>query len=60
MTAVGAKRTFGKAATDAGMDSVDMLEIDMIEDLWRSGSIRRLARIVEAFVDACDNPQRVN
>jgi len=38
----------------------DMLEIDMIEDLWRSGSIHRLARIVEAFLDACDNPQRAN
>jgi hypothetical protein len=37
-----------------------MLEIDMIEDLWRSGSIHRLARIVEAFLDACDNPQRAN
>jgi len=38
----------------------DMLEIDMIEDLWRGGSIRRLARIVEAFLDARDNPQRAN
>jgi DNA-binding transcriptional LysR family regulator len=38
----------------------DMLEIDMIEDLWRSGSIRRLARLVEAFLDACDNPPRAN
>jgi hypothetical protein len=32
----------------------------MIEDLWRGGSIRRLARIVEAFLDARDNPQRAN
>jgi hypothetical protein len=38
----------------------DMLEFDMIEDLWRGGSVRRLARIVEAFMDARDNPQRAN
>jgi hypothetical protein len=37
-----------------------MLELDMIEELWRGGSIRRLARIVEAFIDARDNPRRAN
>jgi hypothetical protein len=38
----------------------DMLELDMIEDLWKGGSIRRLTRIVEAFLDARDNPQRAH
>jgi hypothetical protein len=32
----------------------------MIEDLWKGGSIRRLTRIVEAFLDARDNPQRAH
>lgn len=38
----------------------DALEMDFIADLWRGGSIRRLARIVEALIDARDNPQRAN
>jgi hypothetical protein len=38
----------------------DMLEIDMIADLWRGGSIRRLSRIVEAMFDARDRPERAN
>jgi hypothetical protein len=38
----------------------DAVEMDIIADLWRGGSIRRLARIVEALLDARDNPQRAN
>lgn len=38
----------------------DMLELEMIEDLWKGGSIRRLTRIIEAFLDARDNPQRAH
>jgi hypothetical protein len=38
----------------------DPMEMDFIADLWRGGSIRRLARIVEAFMDARDNPQRAH
>jgi ATP-dependent Lon protease len=38
----------------------DMLELDMIEDLWRGGSIRRLTRVVEAMFDARDRPERAN
>jgi hypothetical protein len=34
--------------------------MDVIADLWRGGSIRRLGRIVEALMDARDNPQRAN
>jgi hypothetical protein len=28
--------------------------------LWRGGSVRRLTRIVEALIDARENPQRPN
>lgn len=38
----------------------DAFEMDVIADLWPGGSIRRLARIVEALMDARDNPQRAN
>lgn len=38
----------------------DTAEMDVIADLWPGGSIRRLTRIVEAFLDARDNPQRAN
>jgi hypothetical protein len=38
----------------------DAAEMDVIADLWRGGSIRRLGRIVEALMDARDNPQRAN
>jgi hypothetical protein len=38
----------------------DLLELEMIEDLWKGGSIRRLTRIVEAFLDARDSPQRAH
>jgi hypothetical protein len=38
----------------------DAVEMDIIADLWPGGSIRRLARIVEALLDARDNPQRAN
>jgi hypothetical protein len=38
----------------------DATEMEIIADLWRGGSIRRLARIVEALMDARDNPQRAN
>jgi hypothetical protein len=34
--------------------------MEVIVDLWRGGSIRRLARIVEALMDARDRPQRAN
>jgi hypothetical protein len=38
----------------------DAAEMNVIADLWRGGSIRRLGRIVEALMDARDNPQRAN
>lgn len=38
----------------------DVVELGIIADLWPGGSIRRLARVVEAILDARDNPQRAN
>jgi hypothetical protein len=38
----------------------DTVEMDLIAELWPGGSIRRLARVVEALMDARDNPQRAN
>jgi ATP-dependent Lon protease len=38
----------------------DAMEMDFIADLWRGGSIRRLARIVEAMLDARDRPEMAN
>lgn len=38
----------------------DAVEMDIIASLWPGGSIRRLARVVEALLDARDNPQRSN
>jgi ATPase family protein associated with various cellular activities (AAA) len=38
----------------------DTMEMDFIADLWRGGSIRRLARIVEALLDARERPERAN
>jgi hypothetical protein len=36
------------------------MEMDLIADLWRGGSIRRLARIVEALLDARERPERAD
>jgi hypothetical protein len=38
----------------------DSVELEIIADLWPGGSIRRLGRVVEAILDARDNPQRAN
>jgi len=38
----------------------DAVELDIIAGLWPGGSIRRLARVVEAILDARDNPKRAN
>lgn len=38
----------------------DAIEIELIADLWPGGSIRRLARVVEAILDARDDPRRAN
>jgi hypothetical protein len=38
----------------------DVVELGIIADLWPGGSIRRLTRVVEAILDARDNPQRAN
>lgn len=38
----------------------DAIELETIADLWRGGSIRRLARVVEAILDARDDPRRAN
>lgn len=38
----------------------DGVEMDIIADLWPGGSIRRLSRIVEALMDARDQPERAN
>lgn len=38
----------------------DAIELGTIADLWRGGSIRRLARVVEAILNARDDPRRAN
>ncbi|EKS34517.1 AAA family ATPase [Afipia broomeae] len=38
----------------------DAVELELIADLWPGGSIRRLARVVEAVLDARDDPRRAN
>jgi hypothetical protein len=36
------------------------MEINMIQNLWKGGSIRRLTRIIEAMLDARDRPEMAN
>jgi hypothetical protein len=43
-----------------GFVPFDAMLMDLIADLWRGGSVRRLTRIVEALIDARENPQRPN
>ncbi|MGY4349012.1 hypothetical protein ACVWXM_005479 [Bradyrhizobium sp. GM7.3] len=38
----------------------DAIELETIADLWRGGSIRRLARVVEAILDTRDDLRRAN
>ncbi len=38
----------------------DAMDMEFLAELWRGGSIRRLTRIVEAMIDARDDPQRAN
>ena len=38
----------------------DTMEINMIQNLWKGGSIRRLTRIIEAMLDARDRPEMAN
>ena len=41
-------------------DAVHIFELEMIEDLSKGSSIRRLTRIIEAVLGARDNPQRAH
>ena len=38
----------------------DTMEINMIQNLWKGGSIRRLTRIIEAMLDSRDRPEMAN
>ena len=38
----------------------DTMEINMIQNLWKGGWIRRLTRIIEAMLDARDRPEMAN
>jgi ATPase family associated with various cellular activities (AAA) len=56
LTAVAARRGLAPAWSAP----FTPVEHDLIAELWRGGSLRRLARIVEAVLDARDRPERAH